>query len=71
MSYHLKSQILNTFSPEMDKMTAVPGSYCQFSFAGHLLKVGLYVGGQVRGMASVNLVEVVREVEWAGGHCGV
>ena len=60
-----------------DRVTPVPGGYCQFSFAvqeekmkqtfrAHLLKVGLYVGGQMRGKASVDLSSVVDGKEWSG-----
>ena len=75
----LHKEVITTpaFSIEGDKITNVPGGYCQFSFAvqeakmkktfsGHLLKVGLYVGGQMIGRASVNLAEVVGGGRWSG-----
>merc|ERR1719228_1655141 len=36
------------------------------TFRAHLLKVGLYVGGQMRGKASVDLSSVVDGREWSG-----
>ena len=65
------------FSVYGDRVTSIPGGYCQFSFAvqeekmqqtfrAHLLKIGLYVGGQMRGKASVDLSSVVNGGEWSG-----
>eukprot|EP00092_Neocalanus_flemingeri_P040884 GFUD01044507.1.p1 GENE.GFUD01044507.1~~GFUD01044507.1.p1 ORF type:complete len:946 (+),score=340.11 GFUD01044507.1:101-2938(+) len=77
LALHKEVITTSTFSLEGDKVTAVPGGYCQFSFTvqdakmrqtfdKHLLKIGLYVGGQKRGVASVNLAEVVGRGKWSG-----